>query len=291
MSPKPLNPNARPFFHFPSKTYSKPLNPNANPFQTQTYFCVGPSWQCRPFIPRVHNKVTMELPRVRRFVRSMKHNIPVGWRKHHVVSRRAVHVRKPKSEEHKDQRIHKSLENKKMSSKGDVIPFPSCPSNQKPSCTTVMIKNIPNQFRRTALVNILRSHCRNENKKSEYKSAFDFVYLPMDFQKYWEKKKVTNLGYAFVNFTSHVAAVRFHRYYHNRAWNVKLNNKVCEITCAKIQGKQALMRQFENSVFWCHTDMYLPAVLEPACDGESLPELINIGCRVCAPSRRPRVKK
>lgn len=147
MSPKPLNPNARPFFHFPSKTYSKPLNPNANPFQTQTYFCVGPSWQCRPFIPRVHNKVTMELPRVRRLVRSMNHNIPVSWRKHHVVSRRAVHVRKPKSEEHKDQRIHKSLENKKMSSKGDVIPFPSCPSNQKPSCTTVMIKNIPNQFR------------------------------------------------------------------------------------------------------------------------------------------------
>lgn len=63
------------------------------------------------------------------------------------------------------------------------------------------------------------------------------MYVYAHGRKYWEKKRVANLGYAFVNFTSHVAAVRFHRYYHNRAWNVKLNNKVCEITCAKIQVK------------------------------------------------------
>ncbi|KAM5564125.1 protein terminal ear1 [Rosa sericea] len=288
MSSKSLNPNAKPFFHFPSITYTKPLNPNANPFHIQTYLC-NPSWQWRPFIPKTRNKLTMDnLPRVRQFSRTMNHNIPVR-RKHHVVSGPSVHVWKAKPEEHKDQRNDKLLE-KKRSSKAKVIPFPLCSSDQKPFCTTVMIKNIPNQFRRTNLVTILRSHCKEENKKSEYKSEFDFVYLPMDFQQYWEKKRVVNLGYAFVNFTSYVAALRFFQYYHNREWNVKLNNKICQVTCAKIQGKEALMRLFENSVFWCHTDMYLPVVLEPACDGELLPDLINVGRRVCAPSRKPRTK-
>lgn len=145
MSSKSLNPNAKPFFHFPSITYTKPLNPNANPFHIQTYLC-NPSWQWRPFIPKTRNKLTMDnLPRVRQFSRTMNHNIPVR-RKHHVVSGSSVHVWKAKPEEHKDQRNDKLLE-KKRSSKGKVIPFPLCSSDQKPFCTTVMIKNIPNQFR------------------------------------------------------------------------------------------------------------------------------------------------
>ncbi|XP_050365621.1 protein terminal ear1 homolog [Argentina anserina] len=292
MPPRHLNPNAKPFFHFPSKTYFKPLNPNAETFQIQTYFC-NPSWQWRPFVPKDHYKVTTQRPSVITFLQAMNRNIPVSCRKQHSFpcpsKDRKRHAWKPKLEEHKDQSNKKSLE-KKRNSKGNVITFPSRSANQKSSCTTVMIKNIPNQFRRTDLVAILRRHCFEENKKSEYKSEFDFVYLPMDFQKYWEDKRVANLGYAFVNFTSPVAALRFFRYYNNREWNVRVNNKICQITSAKIQGKEALLRQFENSVFWCHSDMYLPAVLEPACDGEYLPELINVGFRVCAPSRNPRRK-
>ncbi|KAK9945734.1 hypothetical protein M0R45_011233 [Rubus argutus] len=161
------------------------------------------------------------------------------------------------------------------SSKGNVIPFPSCSSfGQKASCTTVMIRNIPNQFGRRTLVSILRRHCREENIKSEHKSEFDFVYLPMDFHQYWKNKRVANLGYAFVNFTSYVAALRFYQYYHNREWRVKPSNKICEVSCAKIQGKEALVTQFKNSVFWCHTDMYLPVVFVPACDGVVLPKTL-----------------
>jgi hypothetical protein len=160
--------------------------------------------------------------------------------------------------------------------------------------------------------------------------------------QYWKNKRVANLGYAFVNFTSYVAALRFYRYYHNREWRVKPNNKICEVSCAKIQvqndfcfevdlncykfrlicwvmawiwcmhmcwmlevgnwlnvewlilsllqGKEALVTQFKNSVFWCHTDTYLPVVFVPACDGVVLPKTISVGHRVCAPSRKPRTK-
>lgn len=49
------------------------------------------------------------------------------------------------------------------------------------------------------------------------------------------EKKVANLGYAFVNFTSTSAASLFYNYFHLRNWRVPKNNKICEVACAKIQ--------------------------------------------------------
>ena len=51
----------------------------------------------------------------------------------------------------------------------------------------------------------------------------------------WYEGKVSNLGYAFVNFTTSKAATQFSDVYHNYKWDVNVNRKICEITEARIQ--------------------------------------------------------
>ncbi|KAL5558342.1 hypothetical protein UlMin_034553 [Ulmus minor] len=150
--------------------------------------------------------------------------------------------------------------------------------------TTVMIKNIPNQFSRRDLLRILSDHCCDENRKiastpDPSRSEFDFVYLPMDFRKFWDQKKVANLGYAFVNFTSPTAAWRFFQSFNGLDWGVAKNNKICDVVLAKIQGIEALEANFVNKVFYCHSDQYLPAKFVPPCDGSVPPRPINMGRR------------
>jgi len=49
-------------------------------------------------------------------------------------------------------------------------------------------------------------------------------------------RKRANLGYAFVNFTSSLAAERFRREFENFSWdNIGFRKKICEITVAKYQ--------------------------------------------------------
>ncbi|XP_059437049.1 protein terminal ear1 homolog [Corylus avellana] len=149
--------------------------------------------------------------------------------------------------------------------------------------TTVMIKNIPNQFIRDDLLAILDKHCREENMKPESqscKSAYDLVYLPMDFRKFWYQGKMTNLGYAFVNFTSCRAAFRFFLSFHKHVWAVTENKKICEVTLAELQGKEPLIDSFKNRLFWCQTSSFLPAVFETPRDGSNLSTFTTVGIRV-----------
>ncbi|XP_022751057.1 protein MEI2-like 1 [Durio zibethinus] len=133
--------------------------------------------------------------------------------------------------------------------------------------TSVMIKNVPNHFQRVDLQRMLDYHCRTENRKAQpgsnfCKSAYDFLYLPMDFGFH------LNLGFAFVNFTSAVAALRFYRAFNNGEWSFgDSRKKTCEIGIAKFQGKDALREQFRKSSFPCHTNEYLPVVFSPPRDG------------------------
>lgn len=54
-------------------------------------------------------------------------------------------------------------------------------------------------------------------------------------RKYWYDGKISNLGYAFVNFTNPTAASEFCEAFHLRQWDVEVNKKVCEIKIAKLQ--------------------------------------------------------
>nr|ABE65689.1 RNA-binding protein [Arabidopsis thaliana] len=147
------------------------------------------------------------------------------------------------------------------------------PENKLAGRTSVMVKNIPNCLGRMDLLRILDNHCRKHNEKSSY----DFLYLPMDFGKR------ANLGYAFVNFTSSLAAERFRREFENFSWdNIGFRKKICEITVAKYQGKEELTRHFRNSRFTCHTDDYLPVVLSPPSNGFTAYTLTKLGYRVGA---------
>jgi len=46
---------------------------------------------------------------------------------------------------------------------------------------------------------------------------------------------MSNLGYAFVNFTTPAAAFKFYKQFNGFAWNVRQNRKICEINAAQHQ--------------------------------------------------------
>ncbi|KAK4429696.1 protein terminal ear1 [Sesamum alatum] len=133
-----------------------------------------------------------------------------------------------------------------------------------PSKTTVMIKNIPNQLGRDFMLKFLDECCK------AYSLEYDFLYLPMDF------RRKGNLGYAFVNFTSGIAALEFGKTLHNYKWEMGCTDrgpitskKICEVTWARIQGKEALIRRFKNSSFSCDRLDFLPVVLHPPRNGSN----------------------
>ncbi|KAI3917904.1 hypothetical protein MKW98_000138 [Papaver atlanticum] len=105
-------------------------------------------------------------------------------------------------------------------------------------------------------------------------SEYDFLYLPIDF------KRKGNYGYAFLNFTTPVAAMRFYNAFNNFSWkdSIYQSPKVCKICPAKIQGKDELVKRFKNSYFDCDTDEFLPVSFSPPRNGstpDSFPSLVG----------------
>ncbi|MFS7978083.1 putative mei2/Mei2-like RNA recognition, nucleotide-binding alpha-beta plait domain superfamily [Helianthus anomalus] len=130
--------------------------------------------------------------------------------------------------------------------------------------TSLMIKNIPNKYTRELLILTLDNHCKNENNKTsenEFISAYDHVYLPIDF------KSRVNAGFAFVNFTNAKAAVKFKDAFHGKRWAFSDSPKVAEISRAKIQGIKAIIKHCQMMDFKCASDEDLPVIFEPARDG------------------------
>ncbi|XP_051139535.1 protein terminal ear1 [Andrographis paniculata] len=158
----------------------------------------------------------------------------------------------------------RKTDNFKDSGGGDANspPPPTADENSCSSKTTVMLRNIPNRLRRDFMLQFLDYHCKAHTLE------YDFLYLPMDF------RKEGNLGYAFVNFTSAADALRFKKVLDNYKWQKVytsngpiISSKVCEVTWARIQGKEALVRRFENSNFYCDNTEFLPVLLDPPRNG------------------------
>ncbi|WOK94520.1 hypothetical protein Cni_G03224 [Canna indica] len=152
----------------------------------------------------------------------------------------------------------------------------SSESSCRDSRTTVMIKNIPNKYSQKLLLNMLDNHCIQCNEQigegadEQPYSAYDFVYLPIDFNN------KCNVGYGFVNLTSPEAAFRLYKAFHLQPWEVFNSRKICQVTYARLQGLEALKEHFRNSKFACDNDEYMPVVFSPPRDGRELTEPVPV---------------
>jgi len=116
--------------------------------------------------------------------------------------------------------------------------------------TTLMLKNLPNNYWRTDLMRLLDA----EGFAGEY----DFVYVPMDCFA------GQGLGYAFVNTTSATTAERLLQQLDGfQSWNVRKSQKVLRTCWSTEQGLSSLVNRYRNSKMMHETvpDIYKPLLL------------------------------
>jgi len=104
----------------------------------------------------------------------------------------------------------------------------------KQQMTTVMLRNLPNNYTRKMLLDLLDDH--------GFSGYYDFLYLPMDFNR------KANLGYAFVNLVDPEAAEAFWDVFDGFAKWALPTAKVCEVSWSgPIQGFKAHVDRYKNS--------------------------------------------
>lgn len=117
------------------------------------------------------------------------------------------------------------------------------------SRTTLMIRNIPNKYTQKMLL---------QSVDDTHQGLYDFFYLPIDF------KNQCNVGYSFINFIEPISIVSFYMKFHNKKWDKFNSEKVCEITYARIQGKDNLISHFQNSSLMCEDKKCRPIIFHSA---------------------------
>eukprot|EP01102_Stenamoeba_stenopodia_P008068 TRINITY_DN228_c0_g1_i2.p1 TRINITY_DN228_c0_g1~~TRINITY_DN228_c0_g1_i2.p1 ORF type:complete len:719 (-),score=88.91 TRINITY_DN228_c0_g1_i2:655-2811(-) len=98
--------------------------------------------------------------------------------------------------------------------------------------TTIMIKNIPNKYGNSAILQLI-------NRR--FKDKYDFWYLPIDFAA------KSNFGFAFINFINYLDIIDFYNEFNGFTWPQYSSSKIVEIRYARLQGKLDLIRNFQNS--------------------------------------------
>lgn len=127
--------------------------------------------------------------------------------------------------------------------------------------SSLMVRNIPNKYTQQMLLSEFAAAGHSPNK-------MDFFYLPIDF------KNKCNRGYAFVNFVNYKDIIPFVEDYNHRGWKRFNSDKICDITYARIQGKAAMLKRFENSALMAKDDEYRPKVF--VSHGENKGQVENI---------------
>jgi hypothetical protein len=138
-------------------------------------------------------------------------------------------------------------------------------SHQGPP-TTVMMRNIPNNYTRELLLNLIDDY--------GFRGCYDLVYLPVDF------KTEFGLGYSFINFTDSESAERFRIVFEGfRDWSV-LSEKVCEVLWSEaLQGVADHVERYRNS----------PVMHETVPD-EFRPALFRDGQRIAFPAPTKKIR-
>jgi hypothetical protein len=117
--------------------------------------------------------------------------------------------------------------------------------------TTLMLRNIPNNYSRDMLLELL--------DREGFKACYDFVYLPVDFHR------LAGLGYVFVNFATTESAQRAKQHFQGfDRWAVT-SHKVCDVSWGEpLQGLDAHIDRYRNSPVM-HEDVpeqYKPVYLQ-----------------------------
>ena len=103
--------------------------------------------------------------------------------------------------------------------------------------TSIRIKNIPIKYSNQDLMKEIDLRM-NINKNINYRN-YDLIYLPMNYSN------TRNLGYAFINFIHPICIIDFFNKF--KGIKFKNNNKECQITFAKYQGKKEITSHLFNS--------------------------------------------
>ena len=100
--------------------------------------------------------------------------------------------------------------------------------------TTLMLRNIPNKYTLTNLV---------EEINSSFWGKYDYVNLPIDYER------KLNLGYGFINFVDPLHIILFYETYHMKKWNKYKSDKKMDMTYADKQGKKDINAKDEQTYF------------------------------------------
>jgi hypothetical protein len=138
----------------------------------------------------------------------------------------------------------------------------ACSEISDESLTTVIVKKMPKAFTRDMLVSLLEKH--------GFSRSFDFVYVPVEFDK------GVSTGCAFINFVDSASAESFKQRFHGfRKWGVQCGHtKKAEITWSQsCQGRDAHIERYRNS-----------SVMHESVPDHFKPALFVDGARVAFPS-------
>lgn len=130
--------------------------------------------------------------------------------------------------------------------------------------SSLMVRNIPNKYTQQMLLSEFSQAGHGPDK-------MDFFYLPIDF------KNKCNRGYAFVNFVDFKDIIPFFDEYNGKGWKKFNSDKICDITYARIQGKAAMLKRFENSALMEKDDEYRPMVFVSHGEKKGQREAMPIG--------------
>jgi RNA recognition motif-containing protein len=111
-----------------------------------------------------------------------------------------------------------------MSSMSDVDDLP----------TTLMIRNIPNQYAQKDFIQELDS--------LGFKGTYNFLYIPVD------KKSAASCGYGFINFIDHHWAAKCASVFQDYLLTPKKGKgKYAEVSAAHLQGLEANIAHYRNT--------------------------------------------
>merc|ERR1712056_70116 len=100
--------------------------------------------------------------------------------------------------------------------------------------TTIMMRNIPGEYTRDDLLELLDQH--------RFNGFFDLVYLPVDF------RTELNHGYAFINFTTTENAERFRDHFMGFSDWLVPSERICEVPWSdQSDGIDANIQRYRNS--------------------------------------------